>query len=301
MGGTQSKSISDVANFVNTVTTNSIINNATNCTDTTTISQNQTLTVDGSGIVDLENACVKAGQPPASCAAFIGSGVTVSGLSQAASVTISSECNVGSSATSLIQSDLTNNIMQSINSSSDDVGDALKSIATAAGGKNQSQTQLQTTVSNLITNTFTQNNLQTMVDQLAAQQSQIVSFKNVQSAAFSNINQNLQLQALYSLVATNTTLQTAINTVTNSATQAATVTSQALPGLWSTLQGFFTGLFGSMETSYIVSGVSVACCVCCMCVVCVAFFYYGGNDTLQQGITTAGSAASSLGPLAALA
>ena len=298
MGSSNSKSISEVATFVNTVTTNSIINNGTSCADTTTVTQDQNISVDGSGILALETACINAGQSAASCAALIGSGVTVSGVSQDASVTIGSQCTVNNQSTASIQSDLINNIMQKINSSSDDVGDALKAIATAAGGKNQSQTQLQTTVTNAITNTFTQNNLQSMVTQLAAQQSQILSFKNQQSAAFSNINQNLQLKALYSLVAKNTTLQTAINSVDNSATQAATQTSEVLPGLWSTLQGFFTGIFGTMQVAYIASGVSVGLCVLCMCIVCIAFFASGGQQTLQQGISTAGQAASSLGPLA---
>ena len=301
MGSSSSKNITDCATFVSDVTVNSIINNTTSCQDTTTVTQDQNISVDNSGVLALETACINAGQSAASCAALVGSGVTVSGVSQDAAVTIGSQCSVDDTSNAKVQTDLTNNIMQKINSSSDDVGDALKSIATAAGGKNQSTTQLQTTVSNLITNTFTTNNTQSMINQMIAQQKQIISFKNTQAAAFSNINQSLKLQALYSLVAKNTTLQSAINSVDNSATQAATVASSALPGLWSTLQGFFTGLFGSMETSYIVSGVSVGLCVLCCCVVCVAFFAYGGNNTLQQGISTAGQAASSVGPLAALA
>ena len=297
MGGSASKSISDSAAFVSSVAMNSVMTNGTSCASTTTATQNQTVTIDGSGLQDLEKVCLQLGHSTADCAAMVAGGTTVDGISQAAILTVGQNCTVDDTNIASIQQDITNQIMQKINSSSDDVGDALKAIATAAGGKNQSNIQLSTTISSLVSDSFTVSNTRTMVQTVIAGQNQVISILNAPSAAIKNVQQSIQIQALSTLVANSTNLNNAVQQVQNSVTQSATQSSEALPGLWSTLQGFFTGLFGTMTNAYIASGISVACVVLCCCVVCIAFFATGGQSTLQQGISTAGS----LAPLAALA
>ena len=301
MGGQNSKSIQACASLVSNVTMNSIVNNQTTCKSSTNVNQNQNISVDNSGVVALQTACIASGQSAKDCVALIGGGTTISGISQDAAVTISSNCVIDSKTQTAVANDLTNNIMQKINSSSDDVGDALKSMATAINGKNNSSTSLQTTVQNTINNTFTTSNLQEMVNSIVAGQSQIIAFKDTQSLAFNNVSQSLALKATYSLCAKNQDIVQAAATISNQATQAATVSSEALPGLWKTAQSLLTGYFGSLQTGIIALGGCVCCIMVALIAICIAFFATGGNQTLQQGITTAasltptGAAASILG------
>lgn len=292
MGAKNSKSITSTAAFISDITTNSIVNSQTSCKSSTSVNQNQAISVDNSGVVALQTACIAAGQNARDCAALIGSGTTISNVSQDAAVTISSGCQVDTKTQAAVANDLTNNIMQKIQSSSDDVGDALKSMATAIGGKNQSSVDMQTTVKNTVNQTFTTNNLQEMVNTIVAGQSQILTFKDTQAVAFNNISQSLALKATFQLCAKNEAIVNAATTISNQATQAATVASEALPGLWNTVQGFMTGLFGTMQTAYIAIGGCVSCILCALVLIAGIFFFTGGQNTLQQGIKVASSAAS---------
>ncbi len=297
MGSNTSKSLSDTCAFVSSVAMNSVMNNGTSCTSTTTAVQDQAVNIDGSGVTALLAACIAAGQSSSACSSLIGSGTLVDGISQSAIVTVGQNCSVNSSNIASVQQDITNQILQKINSSSDDVGDTLKEIANAAGGSSNSNTSLSTTISSLVSDSFTVNNTNQMIQTVLTHQKQIVNVTNAQSTAVLNVVQNIQMQALSTLVANSTNLNNAVQQVQNSVTQSATQSSEALPGLWKTLQGFFTGLFGSMTTAYIASGVAAGLSVLCCCIVCAIFFATGGQSTLQQGITTAGS----LAPMAALA
>jgi hypothetical protein len=287
MGAKNSKSVQSSAVFLADITTNSIINNQTICKSSTSINQTQDISVDNSGVVALQGVCIAAGQSARDCASLIGSGIALSNVSQDAAVTISSGCQIDSKTQTAVTNDLTNNIMQKIQSSSDDVGDALKSMATAINGKNSSSVDLKTTVQNTINNTFTVNNLQEFVNTIVAGQSQMLAFKNTQSAAFNNISQSLALKATYSLCAKNEDIVNAAATITNQATQEATVSSQVLPGLWSTLQTTLTAWFGSLKVAYLAVGGSVSSLICGIVIIIGVFFFTGGQTTLQQGISAA--------------
>lgn len=288
MGGKNSKAINSTVSMISDITTNSIVNNQTTCKSSTSVNQNQEITVDNSGVVALQTACIAAGQSAKDCASLIGSGVTLSNVSQDAAVTISAGCQIDSKTQQSVSNDLVNNIMQKINSSSDDVGDALKSMATAINGKNNSTTDLKSTVQNTVNNTFTVNNLQEFVNTIVAGQSQILAFKNTQSAAFNNISQSLAVKATYSLCAKNQDIVSAANNVQNSATQAATVSSEVLPGVTDAIKTALTGWFGSMKTAFLAIGGSVSSLVCGIVLIVAVFFLTGGQQTLQKGINTAG-------------
>ena len=290
MGGSTSKSVQSSASLISSVIMNSAVTSNTDCNQSSSLVQNQVVSVDNTEQQKTLQLCLLLANGNAavnqSCTSFIQS-ANVSDLSQGASIVLQTNCTVDTKMLATMQQDVSNAIMNKITSSSDDIGDFLKSMAVAAGGKSNDTTSMTSTVNNMVSSTMTMAATQKMITTISQQQNQQLNLKSF-TGTMKGMNQMLQVQALATLVAsnsaTNSAVQTATNSVTNDVTKSSSLTT-VLDGLWKTLQTGLGVLGAWIYAVYAVVALIIICC-CCLCL-SAAFAGKGGGDS---GSVAAGSA-----------
>ncbi len=207
MGANNSKTMQSTATFVANSTFNSVVK--TQNIQQTAASVNQSQVVDVSTDPTVLLACIQILGPSGyDCSKLMSNG-TFSGNSQVATYNITATTQLSDSDTTSVQNELTSAITAKMADTSDDVGAALKSIATAAGGNNSSSTSLNQSVSEIVTNNFTKDTVNKMISSYASGQSQVFKVTNSNSTA-SGFAQSLQVQALTQMVTASSTLSAAV-------------------------------------------------------------------------------------------
>ena len=207
MGANNSKTMQSTASFVANSTFNSVVK--TQNIQQTAASVNQSQVVDVSTDPTVLLACIQILGPSGyDCSKLMSNG-TFSGNSQVATYNITATTQLSDSDTTSVQNELTSAITAKMADTSDDVGAALKSIATAAGGNNSSSTSLNQSVSEIVTNNFTKDTVNKMISSYASGQSQVFKVTNSNSTA-SGFAQSLQVQALTQMVTASSTLSAAV-------------------------------------------------------------------------------------------
>lgn len=255
---------------------NSAITSNTSCNASSAVVQDQSVTVDNTEQQKTLQLCLSLanGNPAAnkSCKDFIQS-ANISNLTQGASIVLTTNCTVDTKMLATMQQDVANAIMNKVTSSTDDVGQFLKSVAVAAGGKSNDTISLHSAVTNMVSSTMTLSATQNMITTLSQQQHQQLKLTSF-TGTVKGMNQLLQVQAMSTLVASNSAtaaaVQKATNTTTNDVTTSSNLTN-VFDGLWKTLQ---TGLGVLGEWVYVVYGV-VALIVLCCCFLCLAPAFSG--------------------------
>lgn len=270
MGGSSSKTIQSSAAYVSSVMMNSAVTSNTNCSAASSIVQNQTVTIDNTEQQKTVQLCLTLANGNAAvnktCKDFI-QAANVSDITQGASIVLTTDCTVDTKMLAQMQQDVSNAIMNKITSSTDDIGEFLKSVAIAAGGKSNDTTSMTSTVSNMVSSTMTLSATQNMITTLSQQQNQQLNLKSF-TGTMKGLNQMLQVQAISTLVASNSATNAAVQKATNSTTNDVTSSSNltnVFDGLWKTLQ---TGLGVMGAWIYAVYAV-VALIILCSCFMCL--------------------------------
>jgi len=296
MGGSNSTQVSQTGAYVSSVMMSSAVSSNTTCSQSSALVENQVVTVDNTENDKVLELCLTLANGNAaankSCQSFIQT-ATVNDISQGASIVLSTNCTVNTAMLATMQQDVTNAIMNKITSSTDDIGEFLKSVAVAAGGNVNNTTSMSTTVSNMVSSTMTLTATQSMITTLSQAQNQQLNLKNF-TGTYKAMNQLLQVQALATLVASNTATNTAVqkaeNSVTNDVTASSDLTN-VFDGLWKTLQTGLGVLGNWIYAIYAVIGLIVICC----CFVCVVPLFTSGSKPSTVASSIAGSAMSSEG------
>lgn len=279
MGGSSSKSVTQSASYISSVMMNSAVSSKTTCNQASTTMQNQVVNIDNTEEQKTAQLCLRIGGANTAninaCKAFIQS-ANISDLTQGASIVLQTDCKVSTDMLTTMQQDVSNAIMNKITSSTDDIGEFLKSVAIAAGGKSNDTTSMTSTVNNMVSSTMTMSATQDMMTTLSQQQNQELNLKSF-TGTMKGINQMLQVQAMATLVAsnsaTNTAVQKAINSTTNDVTQSSSLTN-VFDGLWKTLQ---TGLGVLGNWIYAVYALAALIVLCC-CFLCLAPLFSGQSS-----------------------
>lgn len=252
MGSSQSKAVQAVSTAVANVAFTSITNNSTVCKTTTSVIQQQGITISGSGN-------------------------TVDGVAQNSVLQLSASCQVNDTTNQQMQADITSMLQGQASSNSSALGDTLMSLVTALGGNSKSSTSVNTTISTNVNQLFTTNNTNSMIANYLTNQSQSLtiygSYNNV-----SNITQALQLNALISMTSNSATISAAAATVSQQSNSSASTVST------DPIQEVFSGVsqvIGSVSGNWtLLAGGGLCCCCCCIVILAFLFFMFKqGNAT----------------------
>lgn len=256
MGANNSKALQSTATFVANSTFNSVVK--TQNIQQTAATVNQSQVVDVSTDPNVLLACIQILGPSGyDCSKLMSNG-TFSGNSQVATFNITATTQLSDSDTTTVQNDLTAAITAKMADTSDDVGSALKSIATAAGGNNSSATSLNQSVSEIVTNNFTKDTVNKMINSYASGQSQVFKVTN-STASAGGFAQSLQVQALTQMVTSSSTLNAAVTKADAASTTTNTTQSKGLTDIvedvGNTIGGAFKDL-SSVGKTLVIGGVA---------------------------------------------
>jgi len=256
MGANNSKTMQSTATFVANSTFNSVVK--TQNIQQTAASVNQSQVVDVSTDPNILLACIQILGPSGyDCSKLMSNG-TFSGNSQVATYNITATTQLSDSDTTQVQNDLTSAITAKMADTSDDVGAALKSIATAAGGNNSSSTTLNQSVSEIVTNNFTKDTVNKMISSYASGQYQVFKVTNSTSTA-SGFAQSLQVRALTQMVTSSSTLNAAVTKADATSTTTNTTQAKGLTDIVSTIGTTIGGAFkdlSSVGKTLVIGGVA---------------------------------------------
>ena len=284
MGANNSKTIQSTATFVSNATFNSVIKTQNIQRTSTTVNQSQVIDVSTDTSVLL--ACIQILGPSGyDCSKLMANG-SFSGISQVAAYDITAKTQLSDSDTTKVQNDMTAAIQAKMAESSDDVGAALKSIATAAGGNNSSSTSLNQSVTNIVTNNFTKDTLNEMISSYASGQSQVFKVTNSKATA-SGFSQSLQVKALTEMVASNATIREAVNKVDAKLAGDVSTKDKGLTDIVDSVGdtiGDGIGSFTSMGKVLIIGGVA------CVCVIPIMIMALGKSGAIKAAENLGGKA-----------
>ena len=284
MGANNSKTMQSTATFVSNATFNSVIKTQNIQQTSTTVNQSQV--IDVATDKDVLLACIQILGPSGYDCSKLMSNATFSGISQVATYDITAKTQLSDSDTTKVQNDMTAAIQQKMADSSDDVGAALKSIATAAGGDNSSSTSLNQSVTNIVTNNFTKDTINQMISSYASGQSQVFKVTNSKAAA-SGFSQSLQVKALTEMVASNATIREAVNKTDANLTGETDTKSKGLTDIVDTVGNTINGVWSSttsMGKVLIVGGVA------CVCVIPIMIMALGKSGAIKAAENLGGKA-----------
>lgn len=256
MGAKNSKTMQSTASFVANSVFNSVVKTQNIQQTAATVNQNQVIDVSTDPNVLL--ACIQILGPSGyDCSKLMSNG-NFSNVSQIATYNITATTQLSDSDTTSVQNQLTSAITAKMADTSDDVGAALKSIATAAGGNNTSSTTLNQSVQMLVTNNFTKDTVNKMISSYASGQSQVLKVTNSTSTV-SGFSQSLQVQALTQMVTASSTLSAAV-TKADSTTSGDTSTKEKgltdiVEDVGNTIGGAFKDL-SSVGKTLVIGGVA---------------------------------------------
>ena len=289
--GSHKTTTQNAISYLNSTTTNTLVQVNTSCMGQTNTSQNLEIDVGTSNEVML--ACLAIPSIAANCGSLMSNGIVIDGVTQSANVVNIVSCKVDTNTVQALQSSLAAQIAQKMDQTDDAVGSAVKSLVTTFNNTSTNTTNTQD-VKNFVTQNFTLQSTQTMVNTISTVQNQKIVAQNTNNTAVKNLVQSIQLQAMTDLLSSNQTTLSAMNTMDAATTQTTTQTTKGLTDLFSSLMGTVS----TFIKSYAYAVIAVVCAICCCLVIIgIAFFATGGQKTLQQGITTAGD---SFGPGAKL-
>lgn len=256
MGANNSKTMQSTASFVANSVFNSVIKTQNIQQTAATVNQSQTIDVSTDPNVLL--ACIQILGPSGyDCSKLMSNG-TFSDVSQVATYNITATTQLSDSDTTSVQNQLTSAITAKMADTSDDVGAALKSIATAAGGNNSSSATLNQSVSELVTNNFTKDTVNKMISSYASGQSQVLKVTNSNSTV-SGFSQSLQVQALTQMVTASSTLSAAVTKADSTSTSTSTSQEKGLTDIvediGNTIGGAFSDL-SSVGKTLVIGGVA---------------------------------------------
>lgn len=294
MGASNSKSCNSACSLVSSVILNSAVKQNTTCKSTTTANQTQEVVIDGKAYLDCVSNLASAKGWTASdiktlCAPLQAGNNTISGISQTAQLDITTTCKLDQAQTQQAQQDVMNAIDQSLKSSTDDAGQFLKSLGVALGGKANDSVSLSTAIKNEMSNTMTVETTNTFINDYAVNQSQIVKITGASKSQIQNVSQTIAIKALADMVAKNSTMNSAVQKADNTVKSQTSASDDILPALWASIQSLLTGWFGTIQNAYIAVAVCVVCAFCMLFGCSAVFLMTGGQNTLQQGISVAGS------------
>ena len=264
MGGTNSKATTNINTFLSQVTTKSITTNKTSCQSTATVNQSVTITDDPyAEAAKCTGICAANPNAPAACydvCKVLADGakmstLTVGNIDQKAEVTLTSSCTVDTTVQNAVKQDVTNAVTQQMAKTGDDVGTALIS-ALSTITKTSDVTTNQNQVSSLVDSTFSVENLQTYVNTVAATQDVLIK-ATVSTAVLNGITQMASTQAMATMLATNTTLNSVAQAVTNSAVQDLKQTSEVLPGIQAGIASLLGGIGSLISSPFLIIGIVV--------------------------------------------
>ena len=254
---------SNMVSYLASTTINSVTSNQTDCNATINATQTQTINV-GTDTGPLETCLKIPGVKPSDCATIMNKGLSAYGITQSADIKSVSNCSVSNDTANKVQADLANQIDQKMAQSNDDVGSALNSLVTAFN-KTSNTTTNTTTSSNFVTQNFSASNLSTMMSTIAAQQTQTVNVGGQNNSA-SDIQQMVQIQAMTSLLNSNSTTANALTQVSNSTSQDLSQQNKGLTDIVSSLTSMITSALSTLTAPmrYMAIGLCVCLIVCCI-------------------------------------
>lgn len=226
-----------VSNFLAQTTFNTIIQNNNSCGSSTSVTQNQTVDIgpDPAVLAVCGNLFPTS---PQVCANLVDtSNINVTGLTQGATININSSCKFDNVSIQSLQQSIASAVQQKMDTTNDAVGTALTTavngfaalspavgisdIIGAAKGSNNSRSTTSN-VSNFVTSNFTQDNVNTMIQNFVAAQSQVVNIHSAKQVQVSNLTQQLMVTVVLAMLSNNSNTVQALQQVQASTSQSNT-------------------------------------------------------------------------------
>ena len=275
MGANNSKTMQSTASFVANSTFNSVVKTQNIQQTAATVNQSQVIDVSTDPTILL--ACIQILGPSGyDCSKLMSNG-TFSNVSQIATYNITATTQLSDSDTTSVQNDLTSAITAKMADTSDDVGAALKSIATAAGGNNSSSTTLNQSVQEIVTNNFTKDTVNKMISSYASGQSQVLKVTNSTSTV-SGFSQSLQVQALTEMVTASSTLSAAVTKADSTSTTTNTTQEKGLTDIVASIGSTIDSAFGDLSS---VGKVLVIGGVACVLIIPLVILSLGKSGAIK--------------------
>ena len=268
-----------VSNFLAQTTFNSIIQNNNSCGSSTSVTQNQTVDIgpDPALLAVCGNLFPTS---PQVCANLVDtSNINVTGLTQGATININATCSFDNTSIQALQQAIASAVQQKLDTTNDAVGGALTTavngfaalspavgisdIIGAAKGSNNSRS-VTSNVSNFVTSNFTQDNVNSMIQNFVAAQNQVVNIHSAKQVQVSNLTQQLMVTVVLAMLSKNS------NTV------------QALQQVQAT-----TDQTNTMELNQISTmdwiGSLISCIICCIVVSIIVYVFNNlGNKAINK-------------------
>ena len=275
MGANNSKTMQSTASFVANSTFNSVVK--TQNIQQTAASVNQSQVIDVSTDPNILLACIQILGPSGyDCSKLMSNG-NFSNVSQIATYNITATTQLSDSDTTSVQNQLTSAITAKMADTSDDVGAALKSIATAAGGNNSSSVSLNQSVQEIVTNNFTKDTVNKMISSYASGQSQVLKVTNSTSTV-SGFSQSLQVQALTQMVTASSTLSAAVTKADSTSTSSSATQEKGLTDIVDEIGSTISGAFADVSS---VGKVLILGGVACVLIVPLVILSLGKSGAIK--------------------
>ncbi len=253
--GSHTTTTTNMIGYLSSTTLNTIVSINNSCQANTNTVQTQTINVGTSDAV--MTTCLKL-YSPTDCSALMSKGLEAYNISQDASVKNIASCTIDSTMINSLQSQLTQQIDQKMNASDDDVGGALKSLVSTF---NTTKGNVSNTTSSqaLVNDTFNLSSVQSLVTTVAAGQSQIINVANANDSSANAISQSLQIQAMATLLSSNTVTSQAVTAVDATTAQTTDASGRGLTDIvkdvGDTIGGAFKDL-SSVGKTLVIGGVA---------------------------------------------
>jgi hypothetical protein len=219
MGSKNSKQIQNHCTAISSQIFSTMVDVNNSCKQAVTVDQNLDITIDNSNIV---KACIDkatSAADAANCASFMTSNTVIKDLQQNASLDIAADCKFDEKMTNDLISKLSNKMTQSQSNKDDGIADFMAKLATAAGGKNDTNMSNTTKIQNLVKNTFNANVVNTMLSDYRTHQNMKLTVGAAHNTYIAAVNQTARIKAVQNMVANNKVLSSAVTAVENEASQ----------------------------------------------------------------------------------
>ncbi|KAL3158940.1 hypothetical protein ABBQ32_011338 [Trebouxia sp. C0010 RCD-2024] len=204
-------------------------------------------------------------------------GLEAYNIKQDASVKNIASCTIDSNMINSLQSQLTQQLDQKMNTSDDDVGSALKTLTTTFNTTKGNVTN-NTSSEALVNDTFNLSSVQSLVTTVAAGQSQIVNVANANDSSANGISQTLQITAMATLLSSNSVTAQAVTAVDNKTAQTTDASGRGLTDIVKDVGDTVGGAFKDVSS---VGKVLIIGGVACVCVIPIMIMALGKSGAIK--------------------
>ena len=266
MGVSHSTVVNNASSIFSQLMFQTVVSVKNDCQNNATLTQSNVINVGTP--TEVITACIAGHWSPTECQKLQSTGLSVYNISSNAKVVVLTSCKLDSTLISTLQTQLTDQINQQLQKTTDGFTAAAKDFINATQNTTDATTNT-TTVSNFVKNTFTLDAVNKAINTVSLTQSSILNVQNISNSTIHDVSSVAQLESTLTLFLNNSATAAAITKLDNSGSQTISTSEKGLTDIVATLGDIFKSAFAALGNwIYAVYGfcalVIIASSVCCI-------------------------------------